>query len=170
MAEKEKSIIPGALLVLIGVFLLLQQLGVLNLRFRHFFPIAMLGLSALFFISLLNKKDKGAVFPATVLLVLGLYFLVRNFEFQIGGHYLDEFIFWPIFLIAFGLAFVMLYILKREDWGLLIPGGVMLFLGVMFFLRSFGYYFWWEFSDFWPVILIVIGLSIVIRSLRKKTE
>jgi len=171
MAEKEKSIIPGALLILVGLFLLLHQLDLVYLRWRHLYPILMLGFSALFFASIIYKRDKGAIFPGMVLLVLGLFFFLRNFDFFEFGYYFYSFeYYWPIFLVAFGLGFVALYVVRQDDWGVLIPGTILLFLGTLFFLRSAGYFFWWRLADFWPVILIIIGLSIVFSNLRKRHQ
>ncbi|MFQ5825000.1 MAG: LiaI-LiaF-like domain-containing protein [bacterium] len=171
MAEREKSYIPGIILIVIGTFLLLHQLDVFYLRWRNIFPIILLALGTLFFISIITRKDKGAAFPATVLIVLGLFFFLRNYGYFSVDYYFYEWEeFWPIFLIAFGLGFIVLYFFKPEDWGVLIPGGVLLFFGVLFFLRTTGLFYWRDFADFWPLILIAIGISIVISNLKKKTE
>lgn len=171
MAEREKSYIPGILLIVVGVLLLLYQLDVLYLRWSKIYPVGLLILGVLFFVSIMTRKDKGAAFPATVLIVLGLFFFLRNYGyFSLHFYFYDFEDFWPIFLISIGLGFIVLYIFKPEDWGVLIPGGVLLFLGILFFLKSAGIFYWRDFVDFWPVILIAIGISIVISNLRRKTE
>ncbi|MFQ5770870.1 MAG: LiaI-LiaF-like domain-containing protein, partial [bacterium] len=71
---------------------------------------------------------------------------------------------------AVGLGFVVLYFIKPQDWGVLIPGSVLLLFGIIFFLRVTGVFYWKDFADYWPVILIAVGISIVINSLRRKTE
>ncbi|TDI96460.1 MAG: hypothetical protein E2O76_11850 [Caldithrix sp.] len=170
MAEREKSFIPGAVLIIIGVVFLFNELNIFNFRWRYLYPILMLGGSALFFVSMFTKKEKGAIFPATVLLILGLFFALRNFDifsFDYYFYYVQDF--WPIFLVAFGSGFVALFFVRSEDWGVLIPGGVLLFLGMVFFLRNSGFIYWQDFADYWPVVLIIIGLSVVLSSLRKKT-
>lgn len=170
MAEREKSFIPGVVLIVVGLVFLLNELDVIYFRWGHLYPILMLAGSALFFSSMLTKKEKGAVFPATVLLVLGLFFFLRNFDvlsFDYYFYHVEDF--WPIFLVSFGLGFIALFFVRSEDWGVLIPGGILLFLGVGFFLRTTGIFYWRDFSDYWPVILIVIGASIVLGSLKKKT-
>ncbi|MFQ6114727.1 MAG: LiaI-LiaF-like domain-containing protein [bacterium] len=171
MAEREKSYVPGIILIVMGVILLLHQLDFIFLRWRHIFPIILLALGVFFLISTVTRKDKGAAFPATVLLVLGLFFFFRNFAyFSVDYYFYDFEEYWPIFLIAFGLGFIVLYFFKPEDWGVLIPGGVLLFFGALFFLRSAGIFYWRDFADFWPLILIAIGISIVISSLKRKIE
>lgn len=171
MSEKRKSAIPGVILIILGVVFLLRQLEILYVGWRQLAPIILLALGILFLVSAFTKKDKGAVFPGSVLLVLGFFFLFRNFRllsfdyyFYNGGEY------WPIFLVAFGLGFLALFVVKPHDWGVLIPGGILLFFGVIFMLERLGYFYWQDFADFWPVILIVIGLGLIIGSLKRKTE
>lgn len=170
MAHKEKSFVPGLVLIAIGLILLFHQLDIFYFRWRFVYPLILLGLSAMFFVPMLSKKDRSAVFPATILLVLGLFFFIRNFDLFAFDYYFYDFEdFWPIFLIAVGLGFVVLFFVKPADWGVLIPGTVLLFFGVVFILRSSRLFYWRDLGDFWPVILIAIGLSIVIGSLRKNT-
>lgn len=171
MTERERSHIPGIILIVIGTILLLHQLDLIYLRWRHIYPIILLAFGVLFFVSTVTKKDKGAAFPATVLMVLGLFFFLRNYSyFSVDYYFYDWEEFWPIFLIAFGLGFIALYFFKPEDWGVLIPGGVLSFFGVLFFLRSTGVFYWRDFANFWPLILIAIGASIVISSLKRKAQ
>lgn len=169
MAEREKSFIPGIVLIIIGTVFLFNELNIFYFRWRHLYPLLMLGGSALFFTSMFTKKEKGAIFPASVLLILGLFFFMRNFDiFSLDYYfyYIEDF--WPIFLVALGSGFVALFFVRSEDWGVLIPGSILLFLGVIFFLRNTGLIYWQDFADYWPVVLIVIGLSIVVRSLTNK--
>ncbi|MFQ5769222.1 MAG: LiaI-LiaF-like domain-containing protein [bacterium] len=171
MAKGEKSLIPGVLLIIVGVFFLLNQLDLFYFRWRHFYPIILLGLGALFFISIFTKNEKGSAFPATIFLVLGFFFLLRNFGYFSFDYYFYDFReLWPIFLIAFGLGFIVLYFFKSDDWGVLIPGSILLFFGVVFFLRTMEIFYWRNLADFWPIILIAIGLSIVINSLWRKAD
>ncbi len=171
MNQREKSFIPGIVLIAIGVFFLLHRLDIFYFRWSHLYPLILLGAGVLFFISIFTKNEKGSAFPATVLLVLGLFFLVRNYNYFSIDYYFYGFEeFWPIFLIAFGLGFIVLYFFKSDDWGVLIPGSILLFFGIVFTLRSLGVFYWRHFSDFWPVILIAIGLGIVINNLRRTPE
>ncbi len=170
MAKREKSYIPGVVLIIIGTLFLFNELNIFNFRWRHLYPILMLGGSVLFLASMLTKKEKGAIFPATVLLILGLFFLLRNFDifsFDYYFYYVEDF--WPIFLVAFGCGFIALFFVRSDDWGVLIPGGILLFLGAVFFLRNTGFIYWQDIADYWPAVLIIIGVSIVVGSLRKKT-
>ena len=171
MAKRERSLVPGVVLILIGVYFLLRELNLIHLRWRELYPVVLLALGLLFLVAAFRREDKGAAFPGTVLLVLGIFFALRNYDLAPISYYLyDVGDYWPVFLLAFGLGFVVQFFFARHDWGLLIPGGVLLFLGVMFLFRNLGLFYWWHFADLWPVILILIGLAMVISGLRKRTE
>jgi hypothetical protein len=171
MSDKGRSVLPGIILIFIGVVFLLHQLDVFYFRWRHIYPIMLLGIGAMFGVAVFSKGDRGASFPATVLLTLGVFFFLRNFDyFSFDYYFYDLRDFWPVFLIAFGFGFIVLFAFKRDDWGVLVPGGVLLFFGVVFFLNTLDILYWRNITDFWPVILIAVGVSIVINSLRKKPE
>jgi phage shock protein C len=62
-----------------------------------------------------------------------------------------------------------------EHTGSLIVGVVMILLGFIFLMRTipfFRHYYWWfwdmGWSFFWPSILIVIGLLIILKAVQKK--
>lgn len=169
MSAHKKSMLPGLLLIIFGVILLINRLAPYHFSWRELYPLILIGLGVLFFASVFNKKNKGAVFPGTILLLLGLFFFIRNY-FNIGvyGHEIG-----PVFLIVFGLAFFAVFITKPSDWGVLIPAGIFLFLGAMFWLRIHTDFYWdvWDVvADYWPVILIIIGGAIILSSLKKKQE
>jgi hypothetical protein len=171
MTKSTRSLIPGIVLIVIGAVFLLYELDLVYFRWRQIYPLVFLGLGVLFLGSVFTKGDKGASFPATIFLVLGAFFYLRNFGyFSIDYYFYDFRDFWPIFLLAFGLGFVVLFLFRRDDWGLLVPGGVLLFFGAIFFLRTLDILYWRNVADFWPIILIAVGLSMIINTLRKKPE
>lgn len=45
-----------------------------------------------------------------------------------------------------------------------LSGLILITLGVLFLLRNF--YPWFRFEDYWPVILIVIGIAMMVRPRR----
>ncbi|MFQ5640281.1 MAG: LiaI-LiaF-like domain-containing protein [bacterium] len=171
MEKREKSFTPGVILIVIGLYFLLDQLNLFHFSWREIFPVALLLLGSLFLVSIFTRKDKSAAFPATVLLVLGAFYFLRNFDLLPYDFYLYRMRdYWPVFLIAFGLGFIVLFLLNTHDWGLMIPGGLLLFFGVTFLLDKIGFLYWDDFVEYWPVILIAIGTGIVVANLRKKAE
>jgi phage shock protein C len=52
-----------------------------------------------------------------------------------------------------------------------IGGAVLILLGVFFLLDQFDIIpYWFNFEQFWPVILVVIGLGLILRSKNKNPE
>ncbi|RMD87868.1 MAG: hypothetical protein D6813_12960 [Calditrichaeota bacterium] len=164
MAQKN-SVLPGIALIVIGLLLLLNRLDIIYLSWGRTYPIILLLLSFFFFLTIKTKADRGAAFPATFFLVLGLFFFLKNYRIYFYQFYFEEV--WPIFLIAVGLGFIALFVFKPDDWGVLIPGSILLFLGTIFFLRTTGIFYWRDLTDFWPVILIIIGLGLLFNGLKR---
>ena len=168
MSTHKHSIWPGLILIVIGALLLVNKLVPYSIGWYEIYPLILMALGVLIFISVIGKRDKGAVFFGTFLFLLGLFFFLRNFDI-IPYYYMREV--WPIILIILGLSFVSVFITKPDDWGVLVPGGILLFLGIAFLLRKF-HIIYLDIGDiiaeYWPVILIIIGGGIILGSLKRQ--
>jgi len=168
MSKHRNSILPGLILIIIGALLLINKLVPYSIGWYEIYPLILMAIGVLIFVSVIGKQDKGAVFFGTFFLLLGLFFFLRNFDI-IPYYYMREV--WPIILIILGLSFVSVFITKPRDWGVLIPGGILLFLGIIFLLRKFHIiYLDIEdiIADYWPMILIIIGAGIILGALKRK--
>jgi len=169
MATNRSSIAPGVILIMVGTLLLLDRLGIFAFGWFRLYPLLLLGIGLLFYGKL--PRDRGAVFPGTIFFLLGVFYVLRNYIFYRSyafPYYFEEH--WPVYLIIVGLAFVAMYLFRPKDWGVLIPAGVLLFFGVMFFLNTYdylGWHSWRVVGRYWPVILIALGVMIVVNSLRR---
>lgn len=106
-----------------------------------------------------EKKDKKAtVFPAVILLILGVAFLGANFLPNWNWEY-----WWPIFVLVPGLAFFIWFFAageKNKLSGILIPGSILTLLGLFFFImNSLG---WQHMEYLWPTFVLVPGLAFFI--------
>ncbi len=170
MAAKKGSLVPGVLLVTIGLWIFAR-----NFRFSHDFafqlyPILLVVFALFLFVETIRRRNSNALFWGIAILVVGGFFLLRNFDI-IPYFYVDEY--WPIFLVALGLGFVGLFAFNPRDWGVLIPACIFLFFGVGFTFNTFHVFSWrWERSieHYWPVILIIIGLGIFLNGLPKRQD
>ena len=85
------------------------------------------------------------------LIVLGAVFLV----FNLSSLSLRDL--WPAFFLALGLYFVVLYVIDRQNYGVLMPASIFLVMGAMFqYCQVEG---WWLMRELWPLFLIGPGLG-----------
>ncbi len=153
----------GILLVLAGTALLLDRLNVFSVGWPTLIWL-FLGVTGFIMVILgfLREKD-GKVFWGTVFFLYGLFFILRHYDFiDYHGH-----TFVPVSFVIFGLAFVMRVIYAPRDWALLIPGMLFVGAGLVFIFAELGYiyrYDVWEYlRTYWPVIFIVLGISLFFR-------
>lgn len=169
MNDSKRSIVPGVILILIGALIIIHKLDIFHFYWRDLYPVIFLALGVWFFFNVFVRKQKGQAFPGTLFLLLGIFFILRNYSF-FYRYYADEF--WPVFLIIFGLAFVVQFFFRPDDWGLLIPGFIFLLLGFVFLARTMGWIMPYQVEyiveTYWPVLLILIGIAIIFSGLRKR--
>lgn len=168
MKSSSTAVMPGLILIISGFLLLLYNYDLFFFDWSKIYPLIfiLMGIS-LIMISLRNRNST-AVFWGTVFLLLGVLFTLYNYGF-LGYYYWNEL--WPAFLIIFGVAFIMLFIFKPTDWGVLIPGGLFLFFGLVFLLRNLRLYYIQDIiRGYWPLILIVIGCGVIWESMRHKKQ
>ena len=96
-------------------------------------------------------------FIGLLIVVIGVVLLLDRFGYVVAG---DIFRFWPLLLVAAGLA----KMLSAREHGGRVTGGILTIVGAVIFCHRFGYIrFDWAYV--WPVILIAIGLSLLSKSL-----
>ena len=100
----------------------------------------------------------GLPLGGVIILAVGVVFLLRNFGFHLPGHW------WAVIIMIPAVASLVTAIrFYRQDGkatarvtGAATGGAVMLAIGLAL-------YFGVNWSLFWPVILIVVGLGIIAR-------
>jgi hypothetical protein len=153
----------GIFLVVVGTGLLLDRLQILAFGWHRLFwsfcALCGFGLVILGFV----REHRGHVFWGTVLFLYGIFFTLRYFNmFEYHVH-----LFIPATLVILGLAFVMKVIYAPGDWSLLIPAAALIGLGILLVLAEFGYVdrydIWHNVRLYWPVLLILLGVSLFFR-------
>ena len=141
----------GVILIAIGGILLLKSFDIFYLKWDTigsviliFFGAYQLGAWAL------NRKNYGLLFPGTIMLIYGLVFLLCSWN---SWNLLSDL--WPVFILAPGVAFLLMYFFGNKETGLLVTAIIMLGIGFIFLSQNFFYY------NFWPVIIIVIGILLI---------
>lgn len=168
--ERNKSLFPGIILIMIGGFLLIRRLGWFYIGWYETYPIGMLLIAFGLFYAVFRRKEHSSIFPATILLVLGGFFFLRNFDyFSFDYYFYDGRDYWPVFPLAVGVAFIVQSFVGPGGLEKLIPGVVLFGIGGFFFLKHFRFLYWLDIFEFWPLILVLVGAVLIIDSLRKKS-
>jgi len=143
----------GWLLLLVGAFLLLDH------WYPHLFGwyTILIALGAALLIRA-ARRDRGVAFPGAFLLLLGLFFLLKETDFI----YIPWWQNWPMILLITGISFVVLFAFDTTKRGSLIVGSTLILMAFIFLTNPYR----WEdildwIGDWWPLILIIIGLNII---------
>lgn len=146
-----RSLIPGMLLIVFGLFFL--AVNFLHFDLEAVWPAILLVPAIGFMIMVARDRTAfGLMMPATILLVYALLF----FTCEAGGwHILGRL--WPVFILAPGLGFFMLYLVGRREAGLLIPATLLTGISLIFLLINHGY------GYLWPAVLILAGVLLLVR-------
>lgn len=142
---------PGILLIVLGIILLVGNLGYFSLL--DFWPLLIVFIGILFFIQWISDRENyGLLMPASIMIVIGLLFLYCEYY---GWYQLGDL--WPVFILAPGVGFILMYLLGEQEVGLLVPGCIMLAIGILFLSSNDWVWRWW------PVVLIIVGALILLR-------
>ncbi len=119
--------IGGILLIIVGILLLLQNIGVFAGIVALIWALIFVAGGLIFlYMFLTNRSQWWAIIPGFALLglsaLIALDELLPSVADILGG---------MIFLGATGLAFWVIYFLNRERWWAIIPGGVMFTLALV---------------------------------------
>ncbi|NIA29899.1 MAG: hypothetical protein GWP06_08330 [Actinobacteria bacterium] len=168
MGKQFTSILTGVLFILVGVLLLLDRYGIFEFSWTKVYPVILLVLSGFSFASV-ARGNKHSSFWGTVFGVSGIFVFLRNYDI-VDYFWYGEI--WPVIVLSFGLGFIVLYFFQSYDWGVLIPGGILTFLGIIMVLDTFDVpiYTIETIKDFWPLILVLVGSGLIISSLKHKTK
>jgi hypothetical protein len=107
-------------------------------------------------------RREAAVYKKPVWLVFAISLIIIGFLGILGSFSLITITWekvWPVFLIVPGLIFEFGYFRNRKLYGFLVPGGILIVLGILFFFCSFiGY----NLLDFlWPVFIMAPGIGLL---------
>jgi len=109
------------------------------------------------------NRSNGRYLVGLVIIAVGIIALLNNFGFtSISFGYLVNLV-WPLLIAIAGINFIV----NRRDLAGTITGSILIGLGVVFLGRNAGIfnfdmdYFW---RGFWPVIIILIGISLLSKN------
>ncbi|MCA1029450.1 DUF5668 domain-containing protein [Bacillus timonensis] len=147
----------GFLLIGLGTLFLLDSLNVIDHAWSFLWPVFLLvpaiAFHAAFFATGAKKSAAGLLVPGGILLVLsGLFFFEVLTSWQFSGTT------WPFYLFAVAFGLLELWLFGGRQPSLLIPIFILTTVGSVFLFEGLIEY---PIFQFWPVILIIIGLYIL---------
>ncbi len=132
MKRFDVRILIGALLIGAGILFLLQTFNILPNAWSILWTGAFLvGSGIFFYVYFTDRRQWWALIPAMTLLGLAGTIFIDTYLPDIsnlGG---------ALFLGSIGLGFWVIYLANREYWWAIIPGGVLLTLGVVTLTEDF---------------------------------
>jgi hypothetical protein len=153
-------LIWGMSLIAIGAFFLMQQLGWFGTMQFPFWAFAFALLGVIFLVNFVaDRRQWWALIPGCIL--LGLAVVILNSE----NKFISDALASALFLFSIGLPFLLIYLVDRQLWWALIPGGVLSVIALITLLTgSVGI------SGTTITAIILFGLAIVFGVLRFATR
>ncbi len=160
MANRNR-IVPGILLILIGLWALLESLHVTWIRMEVFWPAILMAAGTLGIYSGLRRdpRDPGAVWLGVFALLAGGVFLYVT----LGDRWSDMAFLWPVFPLIAGVAWGVAWLLDMRQVSNLVTGAVALLFGIGGLLYTVGRLApaWGQaLATYWPLILVVFGAGV----------
>ena len=146
---------PAAyLLIVAGLLLLAANFGLFSLV--RFWPLLIVAGGVVFFgLWAVDRNNYGLLMPAAVLTIVGLLFLYCELD---GWWRMQDL--WPVFILAPGVGFILMFLFGSPDRGVLVPGTLLLVIGIAFLSANR-----WA-GRWWPLVLIAAGLLVLMRPVR----
>jgi len=166
-------LIAGIYLIIIGGVLLLWNLGYLPfLGLLWPLPFMVAGILLLYQV-FIKKKGDWYIFPGMLFSLGGLFFLLLNTIMQRSSLIMI----WPVFMAIMGLSLIPYALRRRRRHriDLLISSIFIVLLSLMFLpfsLKRTSITFFQFVLKWWPLLLIIAGLSLIISLIirRKPTK
>ena len=161
--SKSKLSIVGVVLVVFGIALLLERLDLLDIGFGRILWVSLGLLGGWLVVRSFVYNERGKAFWGTVLFLISVYFLLNSLGvLELHGRAIG-----PAVLLILGFAFLILFVQNPRAWQMLIPAVILGGLGTVFISTDLGYLYGWDIlrviQTYWPVVLILIGISLVFR-------
>jgi hypothetical protein len=163
--ERRRAIIPGLILIIIGIWALLWSLGFEWTRVDMLWPLIVIagGVSLLLMSLRREHRDSGGVWLGCAAILCGGLFLYITLG---PAEWSDLSWLWPAFPVIAGLSWVVAWGVEPRLVANLVMGLIALVAGVIGFLFTYG----WlsaeslqHLGNLWPLIPIAVGLGLIIQ-------
>jgi len=160
--ERRPALVPGLILIVIGIAFLLANLGAFRIRVELVWTYLLILLGAAFWLSFIFDRSRvGSLMPGSILLTIGILFHYTSTHGWDALSYL-----WPFFILAPAFGFFAMYLLGTREKGLLVPGGILTVIALFFFLQGTSR----NLRLVWPAVFIALGVLLIYRGTRRTPE
>ena len=148
----------GVFLVITGTLFLISSLSSYSLEVL--WPLFPLAIGVAFIIKyFFNRKSSSGLMPGFTLVVIALLLFYCN---TYGWDRME--MLWPVFIIAPSAGFFALYFLGNRERSHLVSGIVLFVIGLLFLVANS------EMGQYWPVILIIVGILLIASNWKVKVN
>lgn len=99
-------------------------------------------------------RKENLIWGLLLILIGGIFFVDNIFDINLFS--MKNL--WPVFVLGLGLIFEISYFIYRNNAGVLVPGGILTTLGVLFFFETFT---GWSLSEYtWPVYPLSVAAGL----------
>ena len=165
--KQRKTMVPGLILILVGLWALLNSLGFAWMRMDRLWPLVLVvvGLLSIYGGLTRDPRDPDSVwFGSTATLCGGLFLY-----FTLGTIMWDDLAWlWPAFVVIAGVSWLIAWLVDWKKVSNAVIGIVALIVGGVGFLFTTGQIaadIGLSIASWWPLILIVIGLGLIAQFL-----
>ncbi len=162
MDENRGRLGVGLLLIAIGLLVTLGKLGLGDMFGEAF--VAAIGVIFLLVYAL--GKVEWALYPGAFTVTVGTVIFL-------AARHVDMEMFWPLFVIAPGVSFLIIRAASPENQWAIFPGFIVTGVGLAMLLFSSGLVSWVYLEimeKFWPIGLILAGLWLVFKSWKSRNS
>lgn len=168
--QRKQTIGLGILLIALGAWALLSALEVPWARLNQLWPVILILLGGMSLYGALARhpRDSGGVWFGTVTVLCGGFFLAITagpFEWRDLNHL------WPVFPAVMGLAWLAAWVVNVREVSNMVMGLIGLGIGALGFAYTMGRIGAeraGQISQWWPLILILIGLGLIAQFLAQR--
>jgi hypothetical protein len=166
----KKQYWPAIILISIGALLLLHQTDLVDFSIADVLSYGFVLIGIVLLVNSLNRSDKkgllGGVFFTvfgTNMILMREYVLPRNDEFGFAA-----------FFLSLALGNIVCIPFKKDKTTNIIWASIFGAIGGILLWVYYGYYPSWyiyeQIATYWPVILILLGLAVIIKAYVRKKD
>jgi hypothetical protein len=172
--RRRAPIVPGIVLILLGLWLLGRQLNLPVFVGDVLWPWVFVGVGLLIWAHYIFLPPRSADEPfwGTAAVPSGVFLLGwRN------GYFLSNFegwaSLWPIVPLIAGISALVKWVFAIRDWGSLVTGIAFAAVGIVglgYNMGSIDAATAWQISRYWPILVVLAGLGVLIQAVQEKSS